>query len=78
MDAFLALKNMSFGCGSQIDNYGGAEDGPFYDASGEAVQVDHRRLQEGATYGDPGYRKASGKFVSVEELRGRRIAAEKR
>lgn len=73
MDAFQALANMSFGCANQTDN--GPDDGPFYGADGEAVQVDHRRLQVGATYGDPGYRKASGKFVPVEELRGRRIAA---
>ncbi|OGZ05942.1 MAG: hypothetical protein A2845_04030 [Candidatus Lloydbacteria bacterium RIFCSPHIGHO2_01_FULL_49_22] len=78
MDAFQALTNTPFGCGGQTDSDSDDANNAFYDADGEAMQVDHRRLQDGATYGDPGYRKASGKFVPVEELRGRRIAAEKR
>lgn len=68
MDAFQALSRTPFACRGQTD-IDADDNGPFYDSDGEATDVDHSLFQEGADCG-----RASGKFIRVDELRGRRIA----
>lgn len=72
MDVFSAFFS-PFATGNQID-VEDDEGGRFYGSDGEATNLDHRIFQEGATFGDPGYRKTSGKYVPVDQLRGRHIA----
>lgn len=68
MDAFSALKKTPFASGGQTD---AADEGGFYGDDGEATQVDHRQLQEGANFGTG---RKSGPYMKVEDIRGRRIA----
>lgn len=52
------------------ENFGNNDGGRYYGSDGEATNVNHAQFQEGADCG-----RASGSYIPVDNLRGRRIAS---
>ena len=71
MNASLGIDNSPFALGFTLD-FDPDEGNRFYREDGDAFNVDHRQLPDGANFGDPKYRKSSGKFIRIDQLGGGR------
>lgn len=71
MDAFQALAHLPFVAESTLDIADGDVDG-FYDEGGEPVECDHRHYADGATVGEAGWGRASGRYIPTDRIGGGR------
>lgn len=74
MDTLSMFLSPGAALGHLDENFSNNDGGRYYDSDGEACQVNHCHVQDGANFGEAGWGKSSGKFIPTNELRGRRIA----